>query len=164
VSNQLASLETIEQFLAQKRFALVGISRDPKSFSAYLFAELCRRGYDIALVNPNATEVQGQKCFSRVQDITPPVEAALLMTQPAATEIAVQDCAAAGIKCAWMHRGAGPGSVSPQAIAFCKEKGIQVVAGQCPFMFLPETSGLHRLHGLLRKITGSYPRRSQSAH
>ncbi len=163
MSNQPASLETIEQFLAQKRFALVGISRDPKSFSAYLLAELRRRGYDIALVNPNATEVQGQKCFSRVQDITPPVESALLMTQPAATEIAVQDCAAAGIKCVWMHRGAGIGSVSSKAVAFCKEKGIRVVAGQCPFMFLPETSGVHRLHGLIRKITGGYPRRAPSA-
>ena len=42
---QAISLETIEAFLAQKRIAMVGISREPKSISVALFKELCRRGY-----------------------------------------------------------------------------------------------------------------------
>lgn len=160
---QCASLETIQDFLAQKRIAIVGVSRDPKSFSANIFEELCRRGYDTVPVNPNTTEVHRRKCFARVQDIQPPVEAVLLMTRPAATETAVQDCAEAGIRRVWMHRGAGTGSVSAKAVAFCQERGIHVVPGQCPFMFLPETAGVHRLHGFVRKITGRYPRRTHAA-
>jgi len=157
---QAASLETIEDFLAQKRIALVGISRDRKSFSAKVFEELCRRGYDVIPVNPKTSEVQGRQCFARVQDIRPPVEAVLLMTSPVVTNTVVEDCARAGIRRVWMHRGAGNGSVSAQAVAFCRERGIEVVPGQCPFMFLPEAAAVHRLHGFVRKMTGRYPRRT----
>ena len=156
---QTPSLETIEDFLAQKRIAMVGISREPKSLSVALFEELCRRGYDVIPVNPNTPNVLGRRCFARLQDIQPPVEAALLMTSPAITDTVVSDCAEAGIRRVWMYRATGNGAVSPKAIAFCQERGIQVVPGQCPFMFLPGAETIHRLHGFVRKITGRYPHR-----
>ena len=160
---QQASLDTIDDFLAQKRIAMVGISRDPDNFSVKLFQELSRRGYDVVPVNPNAAEVQERRCFANVQDIEPPVEAALLMTSPETTESVVEDCAEAGIKRVWMYRaGTKGGAVSPKAIEFCCEHGIQLVPGQCPFMFLPEAAGIHRFHGFLRKITGRYPKHAHS--
>ena len=154
---QNPSLETIEDFLAQKRIAMVGISRETRSFSVMLFEELCRRGYDVIPVNPNIPDVLGRPCFARLQDIQPPVEAALLMTSPAVTDTIVSDCAEAGIRRVWMYRAAGSGAVSPKAVAFCQERGIQVVPGQCPFMFLPAAGAVHRLHAFVRKITGRYP-------
>jgi uncharacterized protein len=162
MATQRASLETIEDFLAQKRIAMAGISRDPANFSVKLFEELCRRGYDVVPVNPNTAEVQGRRCFARVQDIQPPVEAALLMTSPEAAETVVNDCAEAGIRRVWMYRAGGKGSVSAKAVAFCRERGMQLVSGQCPFMFLPDAAGFHRFHGFVRKITGRYPRRTAS--
>jgi predicted CoA-binding protein len=162
MATQRASMETIEDFLAQKRIAMAGISRDPANFSVKLFEELCRRGYDVVPVNPNAEQVQGRRCFARLQDIQPPVEAALLMTSPEVTETVVNDCAEAGIRRVWMYRAGGKGAVSRQAVQFCRERAIQVVPGQCPFMFLPDTAGFHRFHGFVRKITGRYPRRMSS--
>ncbi len=159
MATQRASLEIIEDFLAQKRIAMPGISRDPGNFSVALFKELCQRGYDVVPVNPNVAEVQGRRCFARVQDIQPPVEAALLMTSPEATETVVNDCAEAGIRRVWMYRAAGKGAVSPKAVAFCREHGMRVVSGECPFMFLRDAARFHRVHGLIRKITGRYPRR-----
>ena len=156
---QSLSLETIEDFLAQKRFAMVGISREPHSFSVTLFEELCRRGYDVIPVNPNTPNVLGRRCFARLQEIQPPVEAVLLMTSPANTDKVVVDCAEAGIRRVWMYRAGGTGAVSPRAVAFCRERGIQVVPGQCPFMFLPGAGTVHRLHGFIRQITGRYPHR-----
>lgn len=159
------SLEAVEAFLAQKRIAMVGVSRNPKDFSIALFDELCRRGYDVVPVNPNAASIgeHGCFCFPRVQDIQPPVTAALLMTCPEVTESVVSDCAAAGIRQVWMYRAGGRGAVSPKAIAFCRAHGIEVIPGQCPFMFLSGAGGIHRFHGLVRKITGRYPRRSKAA-
>ena len=153
-------LETIDAFLAAKRIAMVGISRDPADFSAKLFEEFCRHGYDMVPVNPNAGEIHGKQCFARLQDVQPPAEAAILMTSPEVTATVVHDCAEAGIDHVWMYRAGGKGAVNEQAIQFCGEHGIQVVAGECPFMFLPDTTGFHRLHGFLMKITGRYPRRS----
>jgi predicted CoA-binding protein len=154
---QKSSLETIADFLAQKRIAMVGVSRAPASFSASVFKELCQRGYDMVPVNPNTQEILGRKCFARVQDINPPVDAALLMTSPEATEAVVSDCAEVGIRRVWMHRAGGAGAVSDKAVLFCQEHGISVVPGECPLMFLPRSGAVHRLHGFIRKITGRYP-------
>ena len=156
-------LETIEDFLAQKRIAMIGISRNPKGFSAVLFQELRKRGYEVIPVNPKATEVLGQPCFTRIQDIQPPVDTALLMTPANVTDAVVSDCAEAGIRRIWMYRAAGKGAVSPSAVAFCQQHGIQVVPGQCPFMFLPGAGGIHKFHGFVRKITGRYPKHQRAA-
>jgi predicted CoA-binding protein len=107
---QKVSIETIHVFLAQKRIAMVGISREPASLSVNLFKELCRRGYDVIPVNPNTAEALGRRCFARVQEIQPPVDAALLMTSPTITEAVVRDCADAGIRRVWMYRAGGEGA------------------------------------------------------
>ncbi|HKH99231.1 MAG TPA: CoA-binding protein [Candidatus Sulfotelmatobacter sp.] len=158
MGEQRVSLEVIEDFLAQKRIALVGISREPKDFSVMLFEELCRRGYDVIPVNPYVPEVLGRRCYRDVQEIQPPVDAALLMTSPAVTETVVVDCAEAGIRRVWMYRAGGKGgAVSAKAVEFCRDHGMQVVPGECPYMFLP-AAGLHRIHTFFRKLTGHYPR------
>jgi len=126
------------------------------------YKEFCRRGYDVVPVNPNAAELQGRRSFARIQEIQPPVDAVLLMTSPEVTDILVKDCAEAGIRRIWMHRATGQGSVSAKAIDFCQLQGIDVVPGECPFMFLPNAAAYHRFHGLIRKITGRYPRRAPS--
>jgi len=149
--------EDIEDFLAQKRLAMVGVARNPKDFSRGLFRDLCRRGYDMVPVNPMMSELDGQPCYSRVQDIAPPVDGALLMTPPTVTQGVVRNCLAAGITRVWMHRGGGTGAVSQEAIDFCREKGIRVVAGYCPYMFLPTTPFFHRVHGFFMKLSGGYP-------
>jgi predicted CoA-binding protein len=92
-----ASLETIQNFLAHKRIAMVGISRNPSDFSGKLFEEFCRHGYDMVPVNPNATQIHARRCFARLQDVQPPVEAVLLMTSPEVSDTVVGDCADAGV-------------------------------------------------------------------
>jgi predicted CoA-binding protein len=160
MSIELASLEVIEDFLTQKCIAIVGMSRDPKSMSTFLFQQFSRRGYDVVPVNPNIQEVLGQKCFARVQDIAPPVDAALLMTAPQVTELVVSHCAAAGIRRVWMHRGGGQGAVSEHAVEVCRGRGINVIPGECPLMFLARSGGIHSFHGFLRKLFGRYPKRA----
>jgi predicted CoA-binding protein len=162
MATQKRSLETIEDFLAQKRIAMVGISRERRSFSVLLFEELCRRGYDVIPVNPSIPNVLGRRCYASLQDIQPPVEAALLMTSPTVTDTVVSDCAKAGIRRVWMYRAAGSGAVSPKAVAFCQDHEIKVVPGERPFMFLPAAGGIHRIHGFVRKITGRYPHHHQA--
>ena len=151
-------LERIHDFLAQKRIAVAGVSREAKDFSRALFRELRDRGYDVVPVNPEAREIESRPCFARVQDISPPVNAVLLMTPPALTDTLVRDCAAAGVTRVWMYRAAGRGAVTPEAVRFCESNGISVIPGECPFMFLSGGQWIHRVHGFLRKIVGSYPR------
>jgi len=163
MADQRVSLETIQDFLAQKRIAMVGLSRKPKDFSVMLFEEFCRRGYEMIPVNPSVPELLGRRCYARVQDIFPAVDGVLLMTSPGVTDAVVRDCADAGIRRVWMYRaGTSGGAVSKAAVEFCREHGIDVVPGECPYMFLPK-AGFHRIHGFVRKITGRFPRHARAA-
>ncbi len=142
----------IDVFLSRKRLAIAGVSRNPKDFSRAVFREFVRRGYDVVAVNPNLEEVEGRPCFARMQEIAPAVEGAILMTPPALTARVVRDCAEAGIRHVWMHRGAGRGSVDPTAVEFCRAQGMEVIPGECPFMYLPDAGFPHGVHRFLRGL------------
>ena len=158
MSRATTSLTAIESFFAQKRIAMVGISRDPKDFSGMLFRDLVRRGYDMVPVNPHAVAIEGHPCFPRVSEIRPKPDAALLMVPAHASEAIVRECADAGIGHIWLFRATNQGAVSESAVAVCRAQRINVVAGECPYMFLPH-NGLHAIHGFLRRISGTYPQR-----
>lgn len=154
----MATAEQISTFLAAKRIAIAGVSRQPNDFSRILFREFLRRGYEAVPVHPGGGEIEGRACFARLQEIVPPVDAVLLMTSPSATTQVVRDCSDAGVKQVWMYRASGAGAVSEEAVDYCDSRGIDVIAGECPLMFFEDTALVHRLHGLIRKITGRYPR------
>lgn len=147
-------LDAAREFLAHRRIAVVGLSRDPQDMSRHVFRELARRGYDVVGVNPALDAAEGRPCFARVQDVAPPPDGALLFTPPSATERVVRDCAEAGVARVWMHRGAGQGASSPLAIAFCETHGIALVRDLCPWMALPGAPFPHRVHGFLRRLGG----------
>lgn len=153
----MTTIQNIQDFLSLKRLAVVGVSRNPRDFTRTLFRELQGRGYDVVPVNPNLSEVEGLPCLPHVQDVSPPVEGALLLTQPSVTDLVVRECAQAGVRRVWMYRAAGAGAVSRGAVAFCQSNGIDLVEGECPFMFLQGASWPHRLHGFCRKVLGRYP-------
>lgn len=154
----MSNLNQIELFLGQKRFAMIGVSRDPRDFSRVLFRELIKREYDIVPVNPAVSLVEDRHCFGAIGEIKPPVESALLMTAPDVTEDVVRECVAARIKRIWLYRAAGSGAVSPNAVSFCQEHHVDVIEGHCPMMFLPNTGMIHRIHRFFARLKGSYPK------
>jgi predicted CoA-binding protein len=153
-----ASLEDITKFLECKRVAFVGVSRHPQHISRSLMREFLAKGYDPVPVNPLATQIDGRKCFARLSDIDPPVEAALLMTgAPDATDQAMRECHQVRIQKIWIYKSVNDGDSHERALEFCRLRGSAVVEGYCPFMFLPHAGLVHRVHRLLMKVGGSYP-------
>lgn len=151
----------IDDFLALKRIAVVGVSRDSGCFNNSLFRDMRKRGYEVVPVNPASNELEDQPCFARVQDITPAVDGVLVMTQASASEQVVRDCVEAGVRHVWLYKGAAPGAVSAAALKVCEENGIDVVEGHCPYMFFSYEKGqggfVHNFHAFFKKIGGSYP-------
>lgn len=138
----MTTRQKIDEFLACKRIAFAGVARNPKDFSRLLFAEFIRRGYNLVPVTPNAAEIDGIPCVSRMRDVAPPPEAALLLTSAAVTPAVLSDCAEAGIHRVWIYRNAG-----------CEiPAGIQAIAGECPYMFFPKTGFIHRVHGFFHRV------------
>lgn len=137
---------------------MIGVSRNPRDFSRVLFRAFLARGYEVLPIHPQAAEIDGRPCAPSLVAVTPPVESVLLMTSPSVTEALANEFPSVGIKRVWMYRAVGSGAVSPNAVVFCEANGIDVVPGECPMMFLEGTPWFHRVHGLVRRIAGSYPR------
>jgi predicted CoA-binding protein len=143
----------IEAFLGSKRIALVGASRRRRSFSRALMRDLLRAGFEVVPVNPEAKEIEGRPCVPRIGAVDPPAEAALIMTPRSASLAIARECADAGVSRVWFQ----PGSETAEAIALSRERGLAVIEGRCPWMFVPGAGLIHRVHRGLLKITGQLP-------
>ncbi len=156
-------LNEIESFLAQKRIAMIGISREKQNIGPSLMDQFIKNGYEILPVNPNAKDIKGKPCYGSVREIQPAPEAALILTSPKVTDGIVRECAEAGVKYIWLYRGGGQGAVTPEAVEYCRAHGISVVPGECPFMFLSPVHGVHWFHKFVYKIAGLYPQHAPTA-
>ena len=138
--------EAASTFLAKKRVAVTGVSRTPKTHgSNNVYRRLRERGYDVFAVNPNAQEVEGDRCFPDLKSIPGGVEAVVIGTRPEIADTTMHECAELGIKHVWMHRGPGAGSVSETATEYGRQQGVTVIDGGCPLMFEPTSDFGHRL-------------------
>lgn len=151
------TLVQIQDFLAKKSIAFIGISRNEKDYTRLLFREMHQRGYDVIPVNPNASEIEELRCYTSVSDVSPAPEAALILTPSLPLETAVRECQNAGIKNIWVYNGKDKGKAVSQIEDYCKNNGISFISGYCPFMFLKDSSFIHRFHGFITRLTGSYP-------
>jgi uncharacterized protein len=142
--------EAASEFLANKRVAVTGVSRTPKTHgSNNVYRRLRERGYDVFAVNPNTQEVEGDKSYPDLKSIPGGVEAVVIGTRPQIAEDTMRECAELGIKHVWMHRGPGAGSVSEDATRYGRRHGITVIDGGCPLMFAPTSDFGHRLMRVL---------------
>ena len=142
--------EAASSFLANQRVAVTGVSRTPKSHgSNVVYQRLRERGYEVFAVNPNADQVEGDRCYHDLKSIPGGVQAVVIGTRPEFAEDTMGECAELGIKHVWMHRGPGAGSVSPAATEYGRQHGITVIDGGCPLMFGPTADVGHKLMRLV---------------
>src|SRR6188768_3491138 len=103
--------EAASEFLACKRIAVTGVSRQPKGHgSNAVYKRLRDRGYEVFAVNPHAEKVEGDRCYHALADIPGGVDAVVIATAPDSAEQTMRECAALGIEHVWMHRSFGEGS------------------------------------------------------
>ena len=128
--------EAANAFLANRRVAVTGVSRTPKTHgSNVVYRRLRERGYEVFAVNPNAYEVEGDRSYPDLTSIPGGVEAVVIGTRPEIAEQTMRECADLGVKHVWMHHGAGGSSVSAAATDYGRQQGITVIDGGCPLMF-----------------------------
>jgi predicted CoA-binding protein len=146
-------------FLAGKRVAVTGVSRQPKSHGGNIvYRRLRDRGYHVFAVNPNAEEVEGDRCYPDLRSIPGGVDAVVIATRPEIAEDTMRECADLAIKHVWMHRGPGAGSVSEVAAAYGRQHGIAVIDGGCPCMFNPTADLGHKAMRVMFTLKGNVPK------
>jgi uncharacterized protein len=149
--------EAASEFLTQKRVAVTGVSRTPKTHgSNSVYRRLRDRGYQVFAVNPNALEVEGDRCYEDLTSIPGGVDAVVIATRPETAEATMHECAELGIKHVWMHWGTGGSSVSPAATEYGRQHGITVIDGGCPLMFGPTADVGHKVMRIV--LAGHVPK------
>jgi predicted CoA-binding protein len=159
--SKLSIKEAADDFLSQKRIAVVGVSRETDGGHGgnSVYNRLKERGYETFAVNPTAEQVEGDRAYHSLADIPGGVDAVVVATHPSVTASVVQQCVDLGIDRVWIHRAIGPGSMSAEAAKLGREQGITVIAGGCPLMFEPCSDGGHRFMRRVLTLTGAVPRR-----
>jgi uncharacterized protein len=152
----------VQDFLAQKRVAVAGVSRDNSRHPVgnLIYQRLKSTGHEVFPVNPHLETFGGDACYADVTSIPGGVDGVVVITRPDATERIVRQCGEAGIKRVWMHQSLAKSqtSVSPAAVQYCQEHGISVIAGACPMMYGPGADFGHKCMRWMLGITGGLPR------
>ena len=151
--------ENVDDFLAQKRIAVAGVSRHASDEAANLiYRRLRESGYQVFALNPNTEKVEGDPCYPNLEAVPEPIDAVVIATRPEVSEQIVRECGAAGVTRVWMHRSFGTGSVSDEATRFCEENGITVIPGGCPMMFCEPVDFGHKCMRWVLGIFGGLPK------
>jgi uncharacterized protein len=157
----MTPLETkVQEFLAQKRIAVAGVSRNHGHHPAgnLIYRRLKQTGHEVFPVNPHMETFDGDRCHPNLQSIPGGVDGVVIVTRPAVTERIVHDCVDAGVRRVWMHQGAGNGSsVSPAAVEYCRSHDIAVIPGACPMMYGPGADFGHACMRWILGVSGKLP-------
>ncbi len=150
----------VSDFLAQRRIAVAGVSRDNSHHPAsnLIYRRLKSTGHDVFAVNPYMQTFDGDRCYPDVQSIPGGVDGVVVVTRPETTARIVRDCNDAGIRRVWMHQSVGRGSsVLPEAVEYCRQHDISVIAGACPMMYGAGVDFGHLCLRWILRLTGGLP-------
>lgn len=150
----------VNDFLAQKRIAVAGVSRDNSHHPSanLVYRRLKSTGHDVFAVNPNLESFEGDICYPDLQSIPGGVDGVVIVTRPDVTERIVRDCDAAHVPRVWMHESLAKGSsVSHEAAEYCRRRGITLIAGACPMMFGDGVDFGHACMKWFMGLTGRLP-------
>jgi predicted CoA-binding protein len=154
--------EKVQDFLAQKRIAVAGVSRDNSRHPVgnLIYHRLKNTGHEVFPVNPHLETFEGDRCYPDVPSIPGGVDGVVVITRPDATERIVRQCSEARVPRVWMHQSFATSqtSVSPKAVEYCHEHDISVIAGACPMMYGPGPDFGHTCMRWMRGLTGGLPK------
>ena len=122
--------ELIQEFMKQKKFAVVGATDNPQKYGNQIVKNLKSRGYEVYPVNPRLKELEGFRCYSTLADVPVKVDVVDFVVPPEATEEILRQCKKLKLNRIWLQ----PGSESETAIAFCHENNLKVVHSVCVMM------------------------------
>lgn len=121
-------MDPISKILSESQnVAVVGLSSNPERPSYGVAQYLQRNGYHVIPVNPNETEVLGEKAYPDLASVPNPVDIVNIFRRPEYVPDIVKQAIAKGVKVVWMQ----PGTENYDAADAAEAAGIKTVVGMC---------------------------------
>ncbi|MDX6708362.1 MAG: uncharacterized protein QOI48_4208 [Solirubrobacteraceae bacterium] len=116
-------------------WAVVGCSPDPGRDSHRIAALLQSRGKRVIPVNPNVTEILGERAYPSLNDLPPGTEVDVIdiFRRSSHAGAHVDEAIAIGARTVWMQLGV----IDEAAAARAREAGLLVVMDRCPAIEWP---------------------------
>jgi predicted CoA-binding protein len=141
---------SIENFISNKRIALAGASRSGQKFGNMAHKELKARGYDVALVHPQATEIDGAPCYPNLAAVRDQVDGVLVCLPASQAGQVLHEAADIGLRKVWLQQGAE----TPELLALGRELELDLVTGKCILMYAQPVRSFHWCHRAVVKLMG----------
>ncbi|HYK60691.1 MAG TPA: CoA-binding protein [Bryobacteraceae bacterium] len=121
-------MATIAEILKSSHtIAVVGLSSNPMRPSNGVAAYLQRAGYRIIPVNPKESEVLGEKCYARLEDIPEKIDIVDIFRRSEYVPEIVESAIRLGAKTVWMQEGV----IHEEAAERARNAGLKVVMDRC---------------------------------
>ncbi|MCX6282498.1 MAG: CoA-binding protein [Bacteroidetes bacterium] len=148
------SRKSIESFLAGRKLAIAGVSRDPKKFGHTVYLDLKKKGFELYPVNPVADFIEGTPFFHSVSALPIDVKHLLLVTPKSKTLEVLKEAIAKGIDNIWIQQM----SETREALDYLNDKQVSLVAKQCILMWTEPVSSIHKFHRNIKRFFGALPK------
>lgn len=120
--------ETIKRILEECRaIAVVGLSSNPARPSNGVAGYMQRKGYKVIPINPNETEVLGQRAFDSLKDVPEEIDLVDVFRRSEEAGKAVDEAIAIGAKAVWLQEGV----IDEEAAQRALDAGLLVVMDRC---------------------------------
>lgn len=127
-SNELAEADAITQLLESAHtIVVVGLSSKQFRPSFGVAQYLKSQGYRIFPVNPNETEILGEKSYARLEDVPEKIDIVDIFRRSELAPDVVESAIGIGARAVWMQEGV----VNQAAAARARAAGLFVVMDRC---------------------------------
>ncbi len=107
--------------------AVVGATDNLMKYGSVIYRDLKRKGYSVFPVNPNRTEVDGDKAYPTLDKLPASPTIVNIVVPPSVTIRVLKKSLELGLKNVWLQ----PGAESPESLAFLQEHGFNYLANAC---------------------------------
>jgi uncharacterized protein len=110
-----------------KTIAVIGLSSNRMRASFGVASFLQRQGYRIIPVNPNETEILGERAYACLRDVPDDVDIVNIFRRSEKVPDVIDDALQKGARCIWMQEGV----INDTAAQRAESAGIPVVMNRC---------------------------------
>lgn len=120
--------ETIKKIFEEcKNIAVVGLSSNPMRPSNGVAAFMKKHDYKIIPVNPNETEVFGERAYAKLSDVAEKIDLVDIFRRSDEAGAAVDEAIKIGAKAVWLQEGV----IDEAAAKRAEDAGLMVVMNRC---------------------------------
>ena len=107
--------------------AVVGATDNLMKYGSVIYRDLKRKGYSVYPVNPNRTEVDGDKAYPSLDKLPKSPTIVNIVVPPRVTIRILKTSLELSLDNIWLQ----PGAESPESLAFLQEHGFNYLANAC---------------------------------